>query len=123
MRLSNSFPVTNFQAQASLADAAEFGCADFDVLSLDIENIGAGALTGVAVLARVSREAPYRDVTPASFTAQSYRVLEPSALGPATLANGQFAQFALNVSVFESVKLRASGATATLKISAAGYQD
>lgn len=123
MRLGNTFSSANFQCGASAADAAEFACADFDVLALDIENTGSGALTGFALLARISRDAPYRDVTPSSFTAQSYRVLEPAAVSPSALGVGQFVQFSFNVGTIERLKIRASGATATLKINASGYSD
>lgn len=123
MRLGNTFSSANFQCGASAADAAEFECADFDVLALDIENTGSGALTGFALQARISWNAPFRDVTPTSFVTQSYRVLEPAAVSPAVLGAGQFSQFSFNVGTFERLKIRASGATATLKINAAGYSD
>lgn len=123
MRLGNTFPSQNFQGQAALADVAELACADFDVLALDIENAGSGALTGFEIHGRISKDAPYRAITPASFTVQSYDVLKASATSPVALAAGGFAQFALNVSTFQSVKIRASGATAVLKINAAGYSE
>lgn len=123
MKLSGNFPSQNIAGNASIADVAEFPVADVDVLALDIENTGTGALTAFQIHGRISKEAPYRDITPSSFTSQSYDVLDAAVVSPVALANGAFSQFALNVSTFESVKLRASGASATLKINAASYQE
>ncbi len=123
MRLGSSFPSINFACGAALADAAEFSCADSEVLALDIQNTGSAALTGFSVVGRISPGAPFRDITPASFTSQSYQVLESATVTPVGLAAGAFSRFALNVSVLESVKVLAAGAAAALQINAAGYQE
>lgn len=123
MRLSGNHPSRNVALGASVSDVAEFPCADVDVLAFDVENNGAGLVSDFQVHGRISKEAPYRDITPASFVVQGYDVLFAAEVSPVGLAAGAFSQFALNVSTFESIRLRASGASASLKVNAAAYSD
>lgn len=123
MRMKTSFREVSAQLQAGVADVTGFAISDCDVLAIDMENIGTGQVTGLEIHGRIGRDAPFRNITPASFTALSYDVLKESESNPISLAAGGYAQFAINVSTYESVKLRASGATAMLRIHAAGYSE
>ena len=123
MKLGTSFDRSTSVPGASLADMTGYACPSADVLAIDIENVGSSAVTGFSVLGRISSKAPFRDITPVSFTVQSYDVLDESPVSPSTLAAGAFAKFALNVSTYESVRLQASGVGAVLVIHAATYEE
>lgn len=122
MRLITSFKTVNQPLSGSLGDVAEYDVARLDVLQLDLENTGSAALTGFSVLARVSQDAPYRDVTPASFIVESDIVFAPARVAPGTLAAADWAMLGLNVTAYQSVKLRAVGASAVLRATAGGYE-
>lgn len=122
MRLTTPFNSRNQVLAASLQDIAEFDVAQLDVLHLDIENTGAAALTDFRVFARVAPGAPWRDVTPTSFAAESDLVFAPARTTLATLAAGDWAHLGLNVTDYQGVKLQAAGATASTKVTAGGYE-
>jgi hypothetical protein len=107
---------------AGLTDCADYNVQSLDVLQLDLENIGGAALTGFKVLSKVSGSSPWRDITPASMTTESARVFNPASAAPATLAAGAWTYLGLNVTDLHSIKIQASGAAATLRISAGGYE-
>lgn len=124
MRLNNPFPPRHVQCQAAVVSVADFKCADFDVLALDLENVGTGALTGLQIHARVSPDAPYRNVTPESYQFANADVIYAApGNGPSLVPNGGYLQFSIDVRTFESVILKASGASATLRINAGGYSE
>lgn len=122
MRNTKNFRTINAPLSASLQDIADFDVSSLDVLQLDIENKGSAAVTGFAVLARVSPESPYRDVTPGSVLVESDLVFYPARTAPGTLAQTNWTHLGLNVTAYQNVKLQAVGAGAVIQVGAGGYE-
>lgn len=114
-------PNQRVELTGALKDCAVFECGAFDAVALDIENEGGAAFTAWKLFARVARDAPWRDVTPASLTtADGYLVLAPSPRAVSTLAAGSWTHLMLNVSLYDAIKLQFSGAGAIAKVNVGG---
>lgn len=86
------------------------------VLLVDIENTGAAPVTGWRLLGRIGRDAPLRDITPASaLVADGYQVVAPAPRNPASLAAGEHTWLTLNVSLWDRLELQMSGAGAQVR--------
>lgn len=101
---------------------SKYGVGNLDVLMVDLENVGIGPLTALQIFARISAQAPMRDLTPSAWTTPTDFLWRPAAASPAALAVGANASFGLNVSAFYEVELRAAGAGAVLQVNAGGYK-
>ncbi|ATE60163.1 hypothetical protein [Thauera sinica] len=85
------------------------------ILNIDVQNKGAAAVAGWKVLARRTKSAPLRDITPASITAADGNlVVTPSPRAAANLAAAANTQLALNVTLWDRVEIHFQGVGAEL---------
>lgn len=90
-----------------------------DVLSLQLTNNGANPLTGFAMLARVSADAPFVPVKSSAWTTADSVVLSATS-DPATLTAGGSTILQLDVSGFDAVRFVATSASGTTLAAYAG---
>jgi len=115
---------TTATLSATAAVAQSFEVASREVLNIDVENKGTAAVTSFALQGRVSKSAPWRDITPGSWSvADGYTVVVPSAVAPSTLAAGAQTTLSINVTKYEGVRIQAAGAGAVLSIVAGGVAE
>lgn len=121
--MQKQFSSTNVSPGSSLGEAAAFACDDIDVLSIDISNSGSSPVAGAAIQGRLTSEAPWRDITPNTYTeADGFTVIRPSTREVVGLPPGSAVQVFLNVSLFSAVRIMLSGQGAQVKILAGGMK-
>lgn len=127
MQLITQSPSRNFAVGTSLGDVGVFDVKGAAALSLQLTNVGAYPLTAFEVHGRVvgPDSGPYVALKTSGYLVASNDLLVIGATAdPVVLAAGGSAVLYLDVSMLESIKIRAAAGTATtLAVAAGAYED
>lgn len=127
MRLIGQSPSRNYAVGTSLGDVGVFDVKGAAALSLQLTNAGSYPLTAFEVHGRVvgpdsSAHVPLK--TSGYLVASNDLLVIGATADPVALAAGASAVLYLDVSMLESIKIRAAAGTATtLAVAAGAYED